>query len=107
MDVASPLSEVVSEMDVGSSLSEVVSFEVPGGAGAGELLAMLVPGRMAWLAPGDVVSIVGVLLDGDDFDLANVLRRVQSWAAARGLRAIPFALDGRTYVLQAAREGQA
>ena len=94
-------------MDVGSSLSEVVLFEIPVAARPTELLALLVPGRMAWLAPGDVASIVGVLLEGDDVDLANVLRRVQSWAGARGLPALRFELDGRSYVLQPTQDGRA
>jgi hypothetical protein len=83
-----------------SSLDDIVLFEVPTRSGATGLLAELSSSHLAWLERGDELSVVGVLLNGDDGDLARLLRAVESWTAQRGLLAIRFELDGRTYVLQ-------
>jgi hypothetical protein len=94
-------------MPVDSSLNEIVLFEVPARSGATQLLAELSSSRLAWLERGDEVSVVGVLLNPDDGDLAALLRAVETWVEQRGLLAIRFEVDGRTYVLQPALTAQA
>jgi len=87
-------------MSVDSSLNEIVLFEVPTRSGATQLLAELSSSRLAWLERGDEVSVVGVLLNPDDGDLARLLRSVEAWVEQGGLLAIRFEVDARTYVLQ-------
>jgi hypothetical protein len=94
-------------MPVDSSLNEIVLFEVPARSGATQLLAELSSSRLAWLERGDEVSVVGVLLNPDDGDLACLLRCVETWVERRGLLAIRFEVDGRTYVLQPTLTAQA
>jgi hypothetical protein len=81
------------------SLNDIVLFEVPTRSGATGLLAELSSSHLAWMERGAELSVVGVLLNGDDGDLACLLRGVERWAEQRGL-AIRFEVDGRTYVLQ-------
>jgi hypothetical protein len=90
-----------------SSLNEIVLFEVPTRSGATQLLATLSASRLAWIERGDEVSVVGVLLNPNDGDLASLLRCVESWVEQRGLLAIRFEVDGRTYILQPALSAQA
>jgi hypothetical protein len=83
------------------SVNDIVLFEVPTRSGATGLLAELSSSNLAWMERGDELAVVGVLLDGDDGDLARLLRRVERWTTEqRGLLAIRFEVDGRTYVLQ-------
>jgi hypothetical protein len=82
------------------SLNDILLFEVPARSGATQLLAELSSSRLAWMERGDDVSVVGVLLNPDDGDLACLLRSVEAWVERRGLLAIRFEVDGRTYVLQ-------
>jgi hypothetical protein len=86
-------------MQFESSLNEIVLFEIPARR-ATQLLAHVSSNRLAWLERGDDVSVVGVLLNPDDGDLASLLRSIESWVEQRGLLAIRFEVDGRTYVLQ-------
>jgi hypothetical protein len=87
-------------MPFNSSLNDVVLFEIPGPSGATELLAELSSKRLAWLERGEDVTVVGVLLNPNDDDLACLLRAVEKWVEQRGLLAIRFEVDGGTYVLQ-------
>jgi hypothetical protein len=82
------------------SLNDIVLFEVPTRSGATELLAEFSSSHLAWIERGGEVSVVGVLLNTEDGELARVLRGVERWTEKRGLPAIRFELDGRTYVLQ-------
>jgi hypothetical protein len=82
------------------SLNEIVLLELPAQASAVELLDLLSSSRLAWLERGDEVSVVGVLLNPDEHDLASLLRSVEAWLEQRELLAIRFEVDGRTYVLQ-------
>ena len=84
------------------SLNDIVLFEIPSRSGATGLLAELSTSQLAWLERGDEIVVVGVLLTGEDGDLARLLRRVERWTEQRGLLAIRFEVDGRTYVLQPA-----
>jgi hypothetical protein len=81
------------------SLNDIVLFEVPTRSGATGLVAELSSSHLAWIERGDELSVVGVLLNGDDGDLASLLRGVERWTEQREL-AIRFEVDGRTYVLQ-------
>jgi hypothetical protein len=81
-------------------LNDIVLFELPARSGATQLLAELSSSRLAWMERGDDVAVVGVLLNPDDGDLAYLLRTVETWVEQRGLLAIRFEVDGRTYVLQ-------
>lgn len=94
-------------MPADSSLNEIVLFEVPARSGATQLLAELSSSRLAWMERGDEASVVGVLLNPDDGDLASLLRTVETWVERRGLLAIRFEVDGRTYVLQPSLTAQA
>ena len=94
-------------MSAETSLNEIVLFEIPARSGASELLEELSLSRLAWLEGGDEIAVVGVLLNPDEGDLANLLRTVEKSVARRGLLAIRFELDGRTYVLQPAAVDQA
>jgi hypothetical protein len=82
-------------------LKEIVLFELPSRHLAERLLTHLATSRLAWLENCDLASVVGVLLNPDQLDLALVLRAVQAWLERYGLAAIRFELDGRTYVLEA------
>ena len=76
-------------------------FEFPTRSGATQLLAELSSSHLAWMERGDDVAVVGVLLNADDGDLARLLRqRREVDREQRGLLAIRFEVDGRTYVLQ-------
>jgi len=77
-----------------------VLFEVPGKSRATELLAEVSSSRLAWMEQGDDVSVVGVLLNPNDDDLACLLRSVEKWVEQRRLLAVRFEVDGATYVLQ-------
>ena len=81
------------------SLNDIVLFEVPTRSGAIGLVAELSSSHLAWIEQGNELSVVGVLLNGDDGDLACLLRGVERWTEQREL-AIRFEVDGRTYVLQ-------
>ena len=94
-------------MPVDPSLNDIVLFEVPARSGATQLLAELSSSRLAWMERGDEVSVLGVLLNPDDGDLALLLRSVEAWVEQRGLLAIRFEVDGRTYVLQPTLSAQA
>ena len=87
-------------MPFNSSLNDIVLFEVPGQSRATELLAEVSSSRLAWMEQGDDVSVVGVLLNPNDDDLACLLRSVEKWVEQRRLLAIRFEVDGATYVLQ-------
>jgi hypothetical protein len=84
-------------------LDEIVLFEIPTSASPRELLVRLrSSGGLVWLEPGEAVSVVGVRLGEDEGDLARVLRCAEAWADGRGLLALRFEVDGRTYVLRPA-----
>ena len=87
-------------MPFNSSLNDIVLFEVPGQSRATELLAEVSSSRLAWMEQGDDVSVVGVVLNPNDDDLACLLRSVEKWVEQRRLLAIRFEVDGATYVLQ-------
>ena len=87
-------------MPIDSSLSDIVLFEVPGRLGAADLLRELASSRLAWIGRNAGAAVVGVLLNPNVDDLAVLLRRVEHWAADRGLVALRFEVDGETYVLQ-------
>jgi len=84
------------------SLSEIVLFELPNRYFAERLFTRAVSRRLSWIQDGDEgSSVVGVLLNPDERDLALLLRDVQAWLERWGPVAIRFELDGNMYVLQA------
>jgi hypothetical protein len=83
-----------------TSLNDIVLFELPARSGATQLLAELSSSHLAWMERGDEISVVGVLLNPDDGDLACLLRSVETWVEQQGLLAIRFEVDGQTYALQ-------
>jgi hypothetical protein len=87
------------------SPNEIVLFEISGPEYAAGLCELLATDRLAWTQTRDGVRHVGVLLQPTEGDLAALLRSVEGWIAERGLVAIRFQLDGRTYVLRAAEAG--
>jgi len=87
-------------MPADTTLNEIVLFEVPARSGATQLLAQLSTSRLAWMERGEEVSVIGVLLNPDDGDLARLLREVEAWIDNRGPIAVRFEVDGRAYVLQ-------
>jgi hypothetical protein len=64
------------------------------------LCAELSVSRHAWIEADDKIAVVGVILNPDEGDLAGLLRTVERSVARRGLLAIRFELDGRSYFLQ-------
>jgi hypothetical protein len=82
------------------SLNEIVVFEIPAGSEARRLCAELAVSRHAWIEADDKIAVVGVILNPDEGDLAGLLRTVERSVARRGLLAIRFELDGRSYFLQ-------
>lgn len=83
-----------------ASLNDIVLFELPARSGANQLLAELSSSHLAWMERGDEISVVGVLLNPNDGDLACLLRSVETWVEQQGLLAIRFEVDGRVYALQ-------
>ena len=94
-------------MPADSSLNEIVLFEMPAGSEARGLRAELSVSRHAWIEVDDEIAVVGVILNPDEGDLARLLRTVETSVARRGLLAIRFELDGRSYLLQPAAAAQA
>ena len=82
------------------SLDEIVLFELPTHEASQSLVMYLGQTRLAWLQSGDEGSVVGVLLNPDDMDLAALLRSVERWVDQSGFAAIRFEVDGRIYVLE-------
>jgi hypothetical protein len=83
-----------------ASLDEIVLFELPTQEASQSLVMYLGQTRLAWLQSGEEVSVVGVLLNPDDGDLAVLLRGVERWVDQSGFAAIRFEVDGRVYVLE-------
>ena len=87
-------------MSYETSLDEIVLFELPTQEASQGLVMYLGQTRLAWLQSGEEVSVVGVLLNPDDGDLAVLLRSVEQWVDQSGFAAIRFEVDGRVYVLE-------
>jgi hypothetical protein len=83
------------------SLDEIVLFELPTRWWAERLLSYVAPCHLAWMQSGDEATVVGVLLNPDEDDVARLLRAAHRWLARSGIAALRFELDGRTYVLEA------
>jgi hypothetical protein len=83
-----------------ATLDEIVLFELPTQEASQGLVMYLGQTRLAWLQSGEEVSVVGVLLNPDDGDLAVLLRSVERWVDQSGFAAIRFEVDGRVYVLE-------
>jgi hypothetical protein len=88
---------------VNASLDEIVLFELPTRWWAERLLSYVAPCHRAWMQMqgDDEATVVGVLLNPDEDDVARLLRAVHRWVARSGIAALCFELDGRAYVLEA------
>ncbi len=93
-------------MPADSPLTEIVLLEIPARSGASELLELLSKSRLAWMEGNTEIAVVAVLLNPDDGDLGRLLRTVESFVARRGLLALSYVVDGRTYVLQPSLNAQ-
>jgi hypothetical protein len=93
-------------MSAFSPLNETVLFEIPARSGVSELLEVVSKTHLAWREGNEEIAVVAVLLNSEEGDLAGLLRRVEKFIAQRGLLALSFEVDGRTYVLQPARATQ-
>jgi hypothetical protein len=94
-------------MSAFSPLTDTVLFEIPTRSGASELLEVLSKTHLAWREGNEEIAVVAVLLNQDNGDLGGLLRKVEKFIAQRGLLALSFEVDGRTYVLQPGRPARA
>jgi hypothetical protein len=83
------------------SLNEIVLFELPTKWWAERLLSYVAPCHLGWMQSDDDATVVGVLLNPDEDDVARLLRAVHRGVGRSGIAALRFELDGRTYVLEA------
>ena len=93
-------------MSAVSPLNEIVLLEIPARSGASQLLEVLSKSRLAWMEGNEEIAVVAVLLNPDEGDLGRLLRTVHTFVAQRGLLALSYVVDGRTYVLQSALAAQ-
>jgi hypothetical protein len=82
-------------------MSDTVRFELPTYVDVDRFCERI---RARW--PGstrseDDVWLVSARLQGNENDLALLLREVEAYVADAGLQAIRYHLDGRAYVLEA------
>ena len=88
-------------MDLGGGFTETVQFELPDLAGAVRLATLLRVSCAVAVNEVDDVAILDVFIPASGLGLASLLRLVEAWVERESLRAIRFAIDGRSYVLEA------
>jgi len=93
--------------DTALSMSNVVRFEVPAYAGIDELCAYIRPRWGGSIKFQDDVWYVSARVRRTRNDLAQLLRKVETYVAESGLQAIRYELDGRFYIMEAQRVEQA
>jgi hypothetical protein len=93
--------------DTALSMSNVVRFEVPAYAGIDELCAYIRPRWGGSIKFQDDVWYVSARVRRTKNDLAQLLRKVETYVAESGLQAIRYELDGRFYIMEAQRVEQA
>jgi len=93
--------------DTTLSMSNVVRFEVPAYAGIDELCAYIRPRWGGSIKFQDDVWYVSARVRRTRNDLAQLLRKVETYVAESGLQAIRYELDGRFYIMEAQRVEQA
>jgi hypothetical protein len=93
--------------DTALSLSNVVRFEIPAYAGIDELCAYIRPRWGGSIKFQDDVWYVSARVRRTKNDLAQLLRKVETYVAESGLQAIRYELDGRFYIMEAQRVEQA
>jgi hypothetical protein len=85
-----------------SGLNDMLVFELPDLDLATELTKRLEDYWACAIHEDLGVAVVTAFLTSDgDSELAPLLRRVESWVAARSLGAIRYWLDRRAYILEA------
>jgi hypothetical protein len=89
-------------MSVVAASAGSVRFEIPGAARSARLVRRLARRVNVMLLPGkgELNAIVAELGE-QPYDLAVLLREVETWVEEESLAAIRFELDGRSYVLEA------
>jgi hypothetical protein len=87
-------------------LGDVVLFELPSHEHAEAFRNRIRPRWDGWSDADDQVWLFTARLEGSD-DLAPLLREAEELVAELGLAAIRFCLDGRVYLLEAARPTRA
>ena len=87
--------------DTALSLSNVVRFEIPAYAGIDELCAYIRPRWGGSIKFQDDVWYVSARVRRTRNDLAQLLRKVETYVAESGLQAIRYELDGRFYIMEA------
>src|ERR1700751_560594 len=90
-----------------SELDEIVFFEMPTGDDAQQLWLRLHSARLAWLHRREDTLYVAVALRAERWDLALLLREVQSSVTDFVLSPILYELDGRCYEMRARGEALA
>jgi hypothetical protein len=94
------------ELDLDLQLDDVVLFELPNPDDVEAFRSRIRPRWEGWSdADGDLWLFTAQLEQSRD--LAPLLREAQALVSDLGLDAIRFCLDGRIYVLDAARSEQA
>ena len=84
-----------------SFFTDQVEFEIPSIGPAGRLASRLGLAWMTSLERFDDSVLVSVQLGSHPQALARVLRMAEAWLDDESLRAIRYAVDGRTYILEA------
>jgi hypothetical protein len=93
------------ELDLDLALDDVVLFELQSSEDVEAFRASIRPRWEGWSdADGDLWLFTAQL--DESRDLAPLLREAQTLISDLGLDAIRFCLDGRIYVLDAARAGR-
>jgi len=88
-------------MNGDSYLTDVVLFDVPGLAQACALAMRLGAKWQCHAYQESETAVVGVFLEPTrDWELAPLLRDVQTWIAEGSIDGVTFWLDGRGYVLR-------
>ncbi len=93
-------------MDFNTSLDDIVLFELLTRDNAEELLRHVSSTRLAWMQPGPSATVVGVLLNPGDTDLAALMRQVEAWGMNKSMAALRYEVDGKTYVLEPFRRAE-
>jgi hypothetical protein len=83
-------------------LDDVVMFELPSFEDAEAFRDRFRPRWDGWSDADDQVWLFAARL-GEEADLATLLRQAQELVSDLGLTAVRFCLDGRVYMLEAAR----